>query len=230
MYEELTQEEQDKIRSGEAEQSLIDKMHRLHRLNQPQKQPESESAVKGKEFSNVELRINGELYENQVPEAQLPDQDMWQHVRQGVIEDLRQEWGADTVEALDNHGRTVVLNVEEVADAAMKKHFERGMQRLNQPFSSRPSDKDIKTIFGANASAMRGSVRLDVDKLRDHNGVVTIDEIEDGRTYNITYPSKGDWSADSILPRRSKTVYKPVRKVTLREKARAQRRARRKSR
>lgn len=204
-----------------------------------------QSGPDGKEFPcEAELYINGARYDQQVFDAET-DQDeelVWQRVRQGVIDDLIREWGAPKIEALDSHGRSVMLTAEEVADTAMKQHYLEGRKRLFQPFSRRPQGQDIETIYGSRASDMRGSVRVNDVSMTCNKGVVTLDEIsEAGKTYTIKYQTPGGpdakglglsrvWRPDNVLRRGSKTVYKPVRKVSLREKARAQRRARRKSR
>lgn len=168
------------------------------------------------------------------PDDEGPDGDeqrLRDRVRQGVIDDLRKQWGADTTQALDDDGRVVTLTAEQVADRAMQSHYEQGMKDLNQPFSKRPAEQDIRTIYGKSASDMRGSVRVNgVETYADHNGNIVIDEIApSGSPIRLDYGSYG-WSHEKLLRRGSKTVPKPVRKVTLREKAKAQRRARRKSR
>ena len=205
-----------------------------------------QSGPTGKEFTaEAELFINGERYDQTIPNAATDSDDerLWQRVRQGVIDDLIREWGGPTVEALDNHGRSIMLTAEEVADTAMKQHYLRGMQELNQPFSRQPKGRDVETIYGSRARDMRGSVRVNDVSVAVNRGVVTLDEFANGKTYEIKYETKEGplgadagmglsraWRPENILPKRSKTVHKPVRKVTLREKARAQRRARRKSR
>ena len=186
-----------------------------------------------KEFSaKAELFIKGERYDQTVPNARIDEDDerLWQRVRQGVIDDLIREWGGPTIEALDSHGRSVMLTAEEVADKSIKQYYLRGMQKSRQLLFERAKDQDTETIYGSRASDMRGSVRVNGrETYADHNGVVTVDDIHNGSPINIDYPSYG-WRPEKVLRRGSKTVPKPVRKVSLREKARAQRRARRKSR
>lgn len=201
-----------------------------------------QSGPEGKEITcEAELYINGERYDQQVPDASL-DEDgerLWQHVRQGVIGDLIREWGAPTIEALDNHGRSIILTAEEVADTAMKRHYLQGMKELNQPFSRQPNGRDVETIYGSRARDMAGHVRVNGTSMAAHRGVVTLDEFVNGKTYQIQYETDAGadglglsrtWRPNNVFAKRSKTVHKPVRKVSLREKARAQRRARRKSR
>lgn len=167
----------------------------------------------GKDFPcEVELRINGEVYDQCLEDIvhSTDQQRLRERVRRDVIADLERRWGGRTTEALDDHGHVVVLSVEEVADRAMGDYFEQGMNELDQPFSKRPTKNDTKLIYGQTAEDMRGSVQIG-------------DLVSDSALGRV-------WRPEAVLTKRSKTVHKPVRKVTLRERARAQRRARRKSR
>lgn len=194
-----------------------------------------EQGPDGKDFTcEAELRINGEVYNQSLEDIlQSTDQQrLRERIRRDVIADLRRRWGGNTTEALDDQGYVVTLTAEQVADQAMEQHLDRGLQELDQPFSRTSTEKDTRTIYGQSARDMAGTVMVNgVPTPVSRNGTVTVDEISAGLPIDIQYGSLGRaWRPESALAKRSKTVHKPVRKVKLRDKARAQRRARKKSR
>lgn len=107
------------------------------------------------------LDVIGEIELQAESEQVMQDlaQKMYDETRDAVIAELRHKHGGDRVVFQTDKGNWFETTVQDLADHAMRAHYEKGLNELDQPWFP-PEGSDVRTVFGSTSVDMTGKVNL----------------------------------------------------------------------
>ncbi|AQT28518.1 hypothetical protein YOLOSWAG_33 [Erwinia phage vB_EamM_Yoloswag] len=107
------------------------------------------------------LDVIGEIELQAESEQVMQDlaQKMYDETRDAVIAELRHKHGGDRVVFQTDKGNWFETTVQDLADHAMRAHYEKGLNELDQPWFP-PEGSDVRTVFGSTSADMTGKVNL----------------------------------------------------------------------